>query len=61
MTNENKQFLIRHSSFNPYSFTDPSVSPDTKNLLNIRKMTTTGRLTNIDAAAYSPHCVDKLD
>jgi hypothetical protein len=44
-----------------YSFTDPNVRPDTKYLLSIKNTTTTGRLTRIDAAAYNPHCVDKLD
>ena len=44
-----------------YSFTDPSVSPETKNRLSIKNTITTGMLTKIDAAAYRPHWVDKLD
>ena len=44
-----------------YPLTLPNVKPETKYRANEINNITTGILTKIDAAAYSPHCVDKLD
>ena len=44
-----------------YPLTLPNVKPETKYRANEINNITTGILTKIAAAAYSPHCVDKLD
>ena len=44
-----------------YPFTLPRVNPETRYLLSARKRTTTGIVTMMDDAPYSPHSVDIFD